>query len=366
LLNRNPDPAALKNGGDMNMHAAKAQASSRGLPGGALVNKAVACLIALTVSASVALAADAPAAAPAAPATALATPMATATAPAHNATPFWREVRKTDQGITTIKGAETGTLVQMEGNAWRHLRNGPVTLWGGLLLLAMTVTVLGFHAWKGQLRLSSPATGKRVTRFTAGERVVHNTVAGSFVLLALGGLLLLFGKHLLVPVLGHTLVAFMLQILKPVHNFLGLVFVVALLIMIVMWAKDNLWAAADAEWIGRAGGLLDRSHVPSWRFNFGEKTWFWFGVTILGLTVSVSGLLLDFPAILELRAKLQIANLVHGIGALLMMFLALGHIYMGTIGVEGALEAMKTGDVDETWAREHHELWYQQVSGKGK
>ena len=351
----------------MNMHAAKAQASSRGLPGGALAN-VVACLVALTVSASIAFAADAPAA-PAAsktPATASATPVASPAAAAHNATPFWREVRKTDQGITTIKGAETGTLVQMEGNAWRHLRNGPVTLWGGLLLLAMTVTVLGFHAWKGQLRLSSPATGKRVTRFTASERMVHNTVAGSFVLLAIGGLMLLFGKHLLAPVLGHTLVAFMLQILKPVHNFLGLVFVAALLIMILMWAKDNLWAAVDAEWIGRAGGLFDRSHVPSWRFNFGEKTWFWFGVTILGLTVSVSGLLLDFPAILELRAKLQIANLVHGISALLMMFLALGHIYMGTIGVEGALEAMKTGDVDETWAREHHELWYQQVSGKGK
>jgi formate dehydrogenase subunit gamma len=157
-----------------------------------------------------------------------------------------------------------------------------------------------------------------------------------------------------------------MQVLKPVHNFLGLVFLLALLAMIVMWVKDNLWAKIDAEWIRRVGGLIDRTHVPSWRFNFGEKTWFWFGVTILGLTVAVSGLLLDFPAILELRARLQVANLVHGIGALLMMLLALGHIYMGTIGVEGAYQSMKTGEVDEVWARDHHELWHQQVTSKGK
>ena len=349
----------------MSLHTANVHSAWRGLLAGV-----AACL--LFSSGTSAIAADQPAATtpPAAPAIAAVVKpvvVADASAATHNAAPFWREVRRDqNSGITTVKGAETGVLVQMEGDAWRHIRNGPVTLWGGILLIAVVSAILLFHAMKGQLKLSERPTGRRMTRFSGAERAVHNTVAGSFVLLAIGGLLLLFGKHLLLPVLGHTVLSLMLQVLKPVHNFLGLVFFASLLIMIVMWAKDNLWANIDAQWIMRAGGLFDRTHVPSWRFNFGEKTWFWFGVTILGLTVSVSGLLLDFPAILQLRANLQLANLVHGIGALAMMLLAFGHIYMGTIGVEGALEAMKTGDVDEVWAKEHHELWYQQAAGKGK
>ena len=274
---------------------------------------------------------------------------------------MWRDVRHGDSGITTIKGAETGVLIQSEGNAWRKFRNGPVTLVGGLLLVVISVAILLFHAWKGQIRMSAQPTGRKLVRFTLVERWLHNIVGGCFVLLAIGGLMEIFGKHVLVPFLGHTLFSLVLQVLKPVHNFLGLVFIVALLAMIVMWAKDNVWNAIDAQWIRRAGGLLDRSHVPSGRFNFGEKSWFWFGVTILGLTVSVSGLLLGFPTFLELRSSLQLANLVHGISALVMILLALGHIYMGTIGVEGALDSMRYGEVDEIWAKDHHEAWYQQA-----
>lgn len=284
----------------------------------------------------------------------------------HNAAPMWREVRHGDQGFTTIKGAETGVLVQMEGNAWRHLRNDVVTFWGGLLVVIVAVAILLFHRAKGQLRLSAPPSGRKLERFSKPERLVHGVVAGTFVLLAIGGLLLLFGKHVLTPILGHTLVALLMQLMKPIHNFLGLVFVVGLVIMILMWARDNLWASIDAQWIRRAGGLLDRTHVPSWRFNFGEKTWFWFGVTILGLTVAASGILLDFPSILETRAKLQAANIIHSVGALLMLVLSFGHVYMGTIGVEGAMQAMKTGSVDEVWAKDHHELWYRQVTGKAE
>ena len=284
----------------------------------------------------------------------------------HNAAPMWRDVRQGEAGVTTIKGAESGVLVQMEGEAWRQIRNGPVTLIGGALLVVVFAAILLFHAWKGQFRLSAKPSGRRFVRFTLFERVLHNTVAVTFVLLAVGGLMMIFGKHVLVPILGHAVFATLLQIFKPIHNFVGILFVVALLAMIVVWAKDNVWNVIDAEWIRRAGGLLDRSHVPSGRFNFGEKTWFWFGVTFLGLVVSVSGILLDFPAWLELRAQLQTVNLVHGIAALLMILLGLGHFYMGTIGVEGALDTMRSGEVDEVWARDHHAAWFEQVSSRGK
>jgi formate dehydrogenase subunit gamma len=293
-------------------------------------------------------------------------PQQVAQAAPHNSAPIWREVRQGEPGISTIRGAETGVLVDSRGEAWRKFRNGPLTLVGGALLVVVASSILLFHRWKGTIRLSSKPTGRRLQRFSPRERLIHNTVAISFVLLALGGLLMIFGKHVLMPLVGHTLFSLLLQVLKPIHNFLGLVFVVALLAMIAMWLKDNVWDPIDAQWIRRAGGLIDRSHVPSGRFNFGEKTWFWIGVTILGLTVSATGVLLDFPTILQVRADLQLANLVHGIGAIVMILLALGHIYMGTIGVEGALDSMKTGEVDETWAREHHEAWYNQVTSKGR
>lgn len=305
--------------------------------------------------------------APASPsASTAAAPLKLAQTDGHNAAPMWREVRQGDPGITTVKGAETGVLVQTEGNAWRKLRNGPLTLIGGLLLVIVAGSILLFHRWKGPQRLSAPRSGRKVVRFTQTERVVHITVAGSFVLLATGGLMMIFGKHVLVPVLGHTVFSLLLQLLKPIHNFLGLMFLAALSVMIAMWLKDNIWDRFDAEWIRRVGGLLDHSHVPAARFNFGEKTWFWFGVTLLGLTVCASGILLDFPSILQLRASLQTANLVHGSGALLMILMSFGHIYIGTLGVEGSLEAMTTGEVDEVWARDHHSAWFEQVATKDK
>ena len=144
--------------------------------------------------------------------------------------------------------------------------------------------------------------------------------------------------------------------LNQVMVFGAAVFV---LLMFFAFLRDNVWRPIDAVWIRRAGGLLDGSHVPSGRFNFGEKTWFWFGVTILGFTVAASGLIMDFPNLGEwTRSDMQTANIVHAIGAILMLALAFGHIYMGTLGAEGAYESMKTGYVDETWAREHHEQWY--------
>ena len=282
----------------------------------------------------------------------------------HNISPVWRDVRRGEVGTTTIKGVETGVLVQTDGDAWRHLHNGPVIVAGGALLLVVAVSIAFFHHRKGSLRLSAPPTGRKLQRFSRFERVVHNTVAACFLLLAAGGLLLMFGKHVLIPLFGHLPVALLMQVMKPIHNFLGLLFALSLLPMIGMWVKDNVWASIDAQWIRRVGGLVDRTHVPSWRFNFGEKVWFWIGVTMLGLTVAASGVLLDFPAILAARGPLAITNLVHGVGALLMILLSLGHIYMGTIGVEGITELMQTGEIDEVWAKDHHELWYRQLTGK--
>ena len=280
--------------------------------------------------------------------------------PLNNA-PVWREVRSGESHFTLARGPEAGVLIQSEGMTWRALRNGPVTLYGGVLLLAVVASILAFYKVKGPLKLHDAPTGKLVERFNRLERIVHWGTAGSFMVLAVTGLALLFGKHVIVPVLGHTVFGYLLILGKTLHNYLGPVFLGFTLVMIVIWARDNVWQACDSLWIRKAGGLVTGEHVPSGRFNFGEKTWFWFGVTILGLVVAGSGLVMDFPNFGQLRATMQTFNLIHVIAAILLMLLSFGHIYMGTIGVNGALDSMKTGQVDETWAREHHEHWYEDV-----
>ncbi len=191
--------------------------------------------------------------------------------------------------------------------------------------------------------------------------MVHWGAAISFVLLATTGIVILFGKHILLPVLGYTLFAWLAILAKNVHNFVGPVFAFCTILMFVTFVKDNLPKASDFEWVAKAGGLFSGKHVPSGRFNAGEKGWFWVGVTLLGVVVSVTGFVLNFPNFEQGRALMQQANVIHAVAAVVFMTLALGHIYMGTIGVEGAYDAMRIGYVDEVWAKEHHELWYQEV-----
>ena len=280
--------------------------------------------------------------------------------PGNNA-PMWREVRQDKAHFTNNPANEAGVLIQSGGDAWRHLRNGPVTLYGGWLVLLVAAAILIFYKIKGPLTYHDPLTGKLIQRFPPYERVIHWITAGTFVILAITGLGILFGKHVLIPGIGHSAFGYLMVLGKNVHNFIGPLFAASVVAMIVVWARDNVWQSIDALWISKAGGLLSGEHVPSGRFNFGEKTWFWFGVTILGLTVAISGLFMDFPNFGQGRADMQLANIVHAVASLLMLVLSFGHIYMGTIGVHGALESMKTGYVDETWAREHHAQWYHDV-----
>jgi formate dehydrogenase subunit gamma len=288
------------------------------------------------------------------------------TQPLNNA-PVWREVRSGESHFTTVRGQETGVLIQPEGDAWRRLRNGPVTKYGGVLLLVVPLAIGLFFLVKGAMKLHEPRTGRMMQRFTLFERVIHWGTAISFVVLAFTGLAILFAKHLLAPLFGPGVLGPLLVVGKLAHNFVGPVFLAFTLVMIVAFARDNLWDSSDRVWIRKAGGLLSGEDVPSGRFNFGEKTWFWIGVTFLGLVVAASGLVLDFPNFGQLRSTMQWANVIHASAAMLLIALSLGHIYLGTIGMEGAYQSMKTGYVDETWAKEHHALWYQEAkAGKAQ
>ncbi len=282
--------------------------------------------------------------------------------PGNNA-PVWREVRKEgEEHYTSIKGRETGVLVQSAGETWRRIRNGPVTFYGGWLVALTILAILAFYLWKGSVKLHDRPTGRLIRRFTPVEQVVHWSAAISFCVLGISGLIMLFGKHILLPVMGYTLFAWLTLLGKNLHNFIAPFFILSVVVMIFMWLRDNLPRAYDWQWFRRFWGFFSRGeHIPSGRFNAGEKVWFWFGVIGLSVVVSWSGVILLFPNFDQTRAVMQDAWIWHACAALLYIAMSLGHIYMGTIGVEGAYGNMRTGYTDETWAREHHSIWYDEV-----
>jgi len=286
----------------------------------------------------------------------------------YNNAPTWREVRKegSQENYTSIKGRETNVLVQSAGNTWRQIRNGPVTFYGGWLVVIVCLIIAALYFGKGPIKLHDKPTGRMIQRFTTAEQMVHWCTAISFAVLGLSGLTMLFGKHVLLPVIGYTLFAWLTALAKNLHNFVGPFFIVSVAATILMFIRDNLPRAYDFMWFGRAWGFFMRGeHIPSGRFNAGEKGWFWVGVVALSVAVSYTGLILLFPNFDQTRAVMQQAWIWHASAALLYIAISLGHIYMGTIGVEGSYQAMRSGAVDETWAREHHQLWLDEIrSGK--
>ncbi len=299
------------------------------------------------------------------------------TQPGNNA-PVWRDVRSGDPGYTSIKGQETNVLIQPSmklpgqpaltgGEAWRLFRNGVITPIGGWLLAAVVVLVGAFYAWKGPVKLHDKPTGRLIERFTPLQRYAHWVMGISFVILGVTGIVILLGKYVLLPVIGYTVFAWLTSLSKNLHNFVGPIFVISLLFFIVLYIKDNLPKSYDFKWFASAGGMFGGKHVPSGRFNAGEKAWFWIGVVVLSLIVSATGLILNFPNFDQARSVMILANIIHASAGMLVIVLAIGHIYMGTIGVEGAYGSMRNGYVDESWAKEHHELWYEDVkSGRVK
>ena len=284
------------------------------------------------------------------------------TQPGNNA-PVWREVRQEGQEhYTSVRGRETGVLIQSAGETWRRIRNGPVTFYGGWLVVVVVLAILGFYAWKGPVKLHDRPTGRLIQRFSDWERVVHWTVAISFCVLGISGLIMFFGKHVLLPVIGYTLFAWLTSLSKNLHNFIAPVFILGVVLMIITWFRDNLPRAYDWQWFRKSWAFFTRgAHIPSGRFNAGEKVWFFAGVIGLSIVVAWSGLILLFPNFDQTRGTMQIAWIWHVAAAIIYIVMSLGHIYMGTIGVEGAYRNMREGVTDETWAKEHHSIWYDEV-----
>ncbi len=268
------------------------------------------------------------------------------------------------EGRIDIPDRKAGVLIQPAGRTWDHFHE-VLLHWSAAVAIIGTIVLLGAaYLIMGRIRISAGRSGRTVLRFRAFERFSHWLTAVSFVILGLTGLNITFGKIVLLPVTGPEAFSEVSQVAKYIHNFTGFSFVAGLVLIIVIFFRDNLPAKVDIEWLRQGGGFIKSKHAPAGRFNAGEKAVYWLSLAA-GLAVSISGFVLLFPFYQTNIAEMQLAQAVHAVVAVLFIALILAHIYIGTLGMEGAFEAMGTGEVDINWAKEHHDIWLAEQLEKG-
>jgi len=262
-------------------------------------------------------------------------------------------------GRIDIPDTKAAVLIQPAGRTWDYFHE-VLLHWGGAIVILGMIAVLGAaYLIMGRLRITAGRSGQKILRFKAFERFSHWLTAVSFVVLGLTGLNITFGKVLLLPLIGPEAFSNVSEAAKYLHNFTSFAFVAGLILIAVIFFRDNLFEKVDAEWLKQGGGFIKSRHAPAGRFNPGEKLVYWFSLAA-GVTISASGILLLFPFFGTDIADMQLAQVIHAVVAVLFVALILGHIYIGTLGMEGAFEAMGTGEVDLNWAKEHHDRWLAQ------
>jgi formate dehydrogenase subunit gamma len=268
-------------------------------------------------------------------------------------------------GRCTLPDQKACTIEQPAGRDWREFHQVTLPWIGGILIIAMVVLLAVFYLVRGTVRIEEGRSGRTLIRFNAVERLVHWTVAVSFIVLGITGLNITFGKSLLLPVIGPEAFSAWSEWAKYSHNYLSFAFTIGVVCMALLWIWNNFPSAVDIEWLKKGGGIVGKEHPPAWKFNAGQKLMFW-AVVIGTVAVAISGYFLMFPFYFTDIAGMQLAQVVHGVAAVLFVTVIVAHIYIGTLGMEGAFEAMGTGEVDLNWAKQHHRLWVEQEMAKGR
>ena len=267
---------------------------------------------------------------------------------------------KAIQGRGSIPDTKSYTIEQPAGRDWRHFHEVTLRWIGGAAILGILVVLVIFYLARGMVRIESGRSGHTIVRFNAAERFMHWMTATCFVILALSGLNITFGRPLLLPLMSPEAFTAWSQWAKYAHNYLSFPFTIGVISIFFMWIAGNIPNRLDIEWLRRGGGMVGPDHPPAYRFNAGQKVIYWI-VVLGGSAIAVSGYLLIFPFYGTDIQTMQSAEMAHGIIAMLFIAAMLGHIYIGTIGIEGAFEAMGQGTVDINWAKAHHNLWFEEV-----
>ncbi|MGA3208981.1 MAG: formate dehydrogenase subunit gamma [Syntrophales bacterium] len=273
---------------------------------------------------------------------------------------FWRVVREGVPGFTKVTTAGHKILILNSGENWREIRNGLLVRLSQLIIIAALVAMGLFYKFVGPDKLEKPRSGVKIERYTFRERILHWYTAVLFIIMAITGLGLLLGRIVLIPIFGHAVVSGFLQASKLLHNYCGPLLLIGILLEFFIWMRYNIPKKMDLEWFKSMGGMLGSGPRPhTGKVNGGEKGWFWL-IFIFGIAVGVTGVLLDFPVWGQTRFTMQLSHVIHVTAAVLFVTASFGHIYMGTLGVEGVFEGMWTGFIDAVWAQQHHDLWYEE------
>jgi formate dehydrogenase subunit gamma len=287
------------------------------------------------------------------------------------AVPLYRPEPDKIIGRTSLPDPKTSVLVQPEGREWRAFRTRVLSFGAAAVILGIVALLAAFYLYRGTIRIESGRSGRTVLRFGSIERFAHWLTATSFIVLALTGLVVTFGRPLLIPLIGHQAFtplaeASLAEASKYAHNFFSVPLVLGLVLILGLWLRDNVPERADLEWIRQGGGMMRGGgvHPEAGRFNAGQKMIFW-SVVLGGLVLAVTGYLLMLPFYVTGIGGMQVTHAVHAVIAALLIMVAIAHVYIGTIGMEGAFDAMASGQVDENWAREHHSRWYEEVRKRG-
>ncbi len=272
------------------------------------------------------------------------------------------------EGRGTIPDTKSYVIEHPAGRDWREFHTVTLKWLGGIAILGMIAILVIFYLWRGAIRVRSGMSGNTILRFNTFERFVHWLTAVSFIILGITGLNITFGRSLLLPWMGPEAFSGWSEWAKYAHNYLSFAFTIGVVLMFLMWIGENFPSAADGEWLRQGGGLFDKddkTHPPAWRFNAGQKILYWL-VILASVAMMISGFMLMFPFYGGLTVgNMELAEIFHGAVGVLFVALILAHIYLGTLGMQGAFDAMGTGNVDVNWAKEHHSLWAEEELGAG-
>jgi formate dehydrogenase subunit gamma len=259
-------------------------------------------------------------------------------------------------GRGTLPDAKSYNLEQPEGRKWQDFRRTNLPIFGAVFILGALLLLVVFYLIRGMVKIENGRSGRMIIRFNAFERFVHWMSATCFVVLAITGLNITFGRPVLLPLIGLEAFSTWSQWAKYAHNYLSFPFTLGVILILLMWIAGNIPNKVDVDWLKRGGGIVGHDHPHAYRFNAGQKMIYWI-VVLGGGSVAASGYLLMFPFYGTGIEGMQLAQIVHGVVAVMFVAAMLGHIYIGTIGMEGAFEGMAVGEVDLNWAKQHHDLW---------
>ncbi len=269
------------------------------------------------------------------------------------------------QGLGSIPDTKSYVIEQPMGRVWRLFHEVYLHWIGTTVILGLIALLLVFYMIRGVIRIEGGRSGRTIKRFNSFERFTHWVIAVSFVILAVTGLNITFGKELFLPLIGPVAFSNWSIAAKYAHDYSSFPFVIGVFVLFLLWVRENLFTKVDIEWFREGGGMIGHKEPPAWKFNAGQKALFW--LVVLGtIGVAVSGAFLLFPFYLTNILGMQIAQVIHALIAIAFIALIIAHIYIGTLGMEGGFDAMGTGEVDLNWAKQHHSLWVEQELGKGR